>query len=518
MKKTLAILALAAMTAGVACTDISEVESRVDTLESQVAGINSTLKTIQDNLKENVYVSKVQPEADGYSIYFTNGTIAVIKNGKDGAAGATGAQVEKGDKGDPGVPGAPGKDGKDGDSLFASVVVKDGFVILDLADGNTIILPMAPTAVGMISSMAFLSEYNDGKATVVCSSPEVACVTMDFAVAPYSAAVSLEEAIEAGDAHVEVWAFPVMTRSASVEDAVRIPVISVDFDGALMTVAADASSALALGEFSLSVELFDANSEFFAPILYSVKENRYITYAGETYGYAKMKDGKTWMTENLRYIPEGMTPSGSLTDVAAGVYYPVVVNAEKTAAVLGTAEDAKTHGYIYQTEVALGLKVNDITSEEQAKALEGTRGICPEGWHIPTVADITGLVGKAVSPIVPNTTAPYYNGANGSILMLKEDGLDMMPSGYVSIQDNTKTSGTASGFLKNYDFITSGYFIGSSFAAITYMTAGDAASGIKNVQFYGMMPMANKAAEAEYTCNGSKLSYKIAASVRCVKD
>ena len=41
---------------------------------------------------------------------------------------------------------------------------------------------------------------------------------------------------------------------------------------------------------------------------------------------------------------------------------------------------------------------------------------------------------------------------------------------------------------------------------------------LTNVQFFGMMPMTNKATEAEYTANGSKLSYRIAASVRCVKD
>lgn len=515
MKKTLVIMSLAAaMAAGTACQDISGIEDRVERLETEVSGINSTLKTIQDNLKDNVFVSKVQPEADGYSIYFTNGTIAVIKNGKDGAPGATGDRGGKGDKGDPGAPGAPGKDG---DSLFASVEVKNGFVILTLADDSVIVLPMAPSTVGMIKSMTYVPEYNDGKATIACTSPEAATVELDFAIGPWEAAAALAEGFEQGEIELSVWAIPVKTRSVS-EESVELPVKSVSFMGALMTVVADASPALNAGDVSVCVGLYDKNTEFYAPVVPAVKDVRYITYAGETYGYAKMKDGKTWMTENLRYIPEGMTPSGSLTDVAAGVYYPVVVNAEKTAAVMGTAEDAKIHGYIYQTEVALGLKVNDITSEEQAKALEGTRGICPEGWHIPTVADITGLVGKAVSPIVPNTSAPYYNGANGSILMLKEDGLDMMPSGYVSIQDNTKTSGTASGFLKNYDFITSGYFIGSSFAAITYMTAGDAASGIKNVQFYGMMPMANKATEAEYTCNGSKLSYKIAASVRCVKD
>ena len=75
------------------------------------------------------------------------------------------------------------------------------------------------------------------------------------------------------------------------------------------------------------------------------------------------------------------------------------------------------------------------------------------------------------------------------------------------------------GWLKTYpDKISSCMMIGSSYAGVTYNTNGDATSGIKNVQFYGLMPMTNKATEAEYTCNGTKVSYRIAGPVRCVRD
>ena len=53
---------------------------------------------------------------------------------------------------------------------------------------------------------------------------------------------------------------------------------------------------------------------------------------------------------------------------------------------------------------------------------------------------------------------------------------------------------------------------------VTYNTNGDETSGVKNLQFHGFMPMTNKATEAEYTCNGTKVSYRIAAPVRCVRD
>ena len=38
------------------------------------------------------------------------------------------------------------------------------------------------------------------------------------------------------------------------------------------------------------------------------------------------------------------------------------------------------------------------------------------------------------------------------------------------------------------------------------------------LQFYGFMPMTNKSSASDYTCNGTKVSYRIAAPLRCVRD
>ena len=248
-------------------------------------------------------------------------------------------------------------------------------------------------------------------------------------------------------------------------------------------------------------------------------EGGYFTYAGVKYNVVKMKDGKWWMAQNLAYLPEGYTPATDLTAVTAGVFAPIRVNADHTAAEFTTDPAViAANGYLYQAEVALGLKVGDLTSEEEAKALEGAQGICPKGWHVPTQADIVALVGKSVGATT-NTEAPYYDGANGSIVKLNADGFNMDAYGAVSIQDNTKTAGTFMGWATGYpDKISSGMFCGSSFAGVTYNTSGDAASGVKNLQFSGFMPMTNKATEAEYTCNGTKVSYRIAGPVRCVRN
>ena len=251
----------------------------------------------------------------------------------------------------------------------------------------------------------------------------------------------------------------------------------------------------------------------------------YILYHEDKYTVAKMKDGKWWMTQNMRYVPEGIEVSDDLTKVTAGVFYPLVLKEDLSAAEFSrdiTVINAR--GYLYQAEVALGLKVGDLTTLAAAQALEGTQGLCPKGWHVPTTADILALVGKGAQ-LTTNPDAPYYNGADGSIALLNADGFNMEAYGAITIQDNTKTAGTFMGRMANYDHLTSGMFCGSSVGvntngtpSVTYNTAGDETSGIKNIQFNGLMPMTNKASADQYTCNGTKVSYRIAAPLRCVRN
>lgn len=492
MKKSFLILALAAMTAGVACTDLSEVEGRIDTLETEVAGINATLKTIQDNLKNSVSVSKVEPSADGYTIYFTNGTTAVIKNGKDGATGATGAQGEKGENGAP---------GKDGDSLFASVEVKDGFVTLTLADGSVMVLPMAPTAVGMINAMTYVPEFNDGKATIVCTSPEAATVELDFAIAPYDAAAAFAEDFDLGKTEVNVWAIPVKTRASS-EETIDLPVKSVAFHGALMTVAVDASPALSAGDVAICVSLSDEKSEFFAPVVPAVKEVRYITYAGETYGFAKMKDGKTWMTENLRYIPEGKEISAKDFSTNTGIWYPATLTINGTAATAvadDSSEGIKAKGLLYSEEVAMGgkLPATDGTDAENIK------GICPDGWHIPTLTDWTHLAGACSNAAHQYLDAPYYDAtAKGAPMQaLDADGFNCVPS--AAVNGGTKYMNTFSNKADSpyYQMPSMAYFASST--------------GRSATQSYAAM-ITNNATYQRMTVGYNNLTNGV--SVRCVKD
>jgi len=566
MKKYIFLLPAAALLFA-ACT--KEIEQRLDKLESDVTAINASVKALQDKVNSAVTVTKVETNADGYTITFSDNTTATIKNGDTGksayevakAGGYTGTEAQwleslkvKGDQGKSAydlaveggytgtqadwlksLTGAQGKSayevakdngytgteaqwleslkGAQGDAYFDSFAVVGNTVEIVLA-GTTdkIVLPVYSVK---ISSVTFVPDFADGAihADYASTSDEV---IVNYQVFPEETGRAIFEGVVTGVYKLTLIGNTV-TKALNGKkldipvDAVYSPVNKSDLE-------IDLTSQDFINFGSNSVALLIENTitgEQFLSSFVNVKcEQVTFVLGGVTYNIVKMKDGKFWMAENLRYLPDGMTACSDVNNVAAGVYMPVV--SDGTKAVFGTEEDIATRGYLYQAETALGVPVNSITTMVDAKALEGTQGICAKGWHIPTIDDITGLVGKALTPIVTNTSAPYFSNSNGSVMLLNEDGMNVNAYGSVSIQDNTKTSGTLMGVLSNYTFKTSsGYFIGSTTASATF---NKDTGVLTNVQFWGLMPMTNKALEADYTCNGTKVSYKIAASVRCVRD
>ncbi len=115
------------------------------------------------------------------------------------------------------------------------------------------------------------------------------------------------------------------------------------------------------------------------------------TYDGETYGFKTLADGNTWMTENLRYVPAGKTPSAD-PKVESGMWYPQQVVEKDGAYAAQVSTDAAyvaRVGYYYDFCTAVGIA--EITAENST-TFEGAQGICPKGWHIPTVDELTALV------------------------------------------------------------------------------------------------------------------------------
>lgn len=244
-----------------------------------------------------------------------------------------------------------------------------------------------------------------------------------------------------------------------------------------------------------------------------------LVYEGETYHAAKMKDGKWWMTENLRYVPAGMTPADNLDAVTAGVWYPLVIDdiAVPSYKFSTDPKDIAANGMLYNTETALGLKTGELTADNCAD-YEGAQGICPAGWHIPTRADILGLVGKTALASETNPDAPYYDptlGAGaGSAALLNADGFNAGAWGAISIANSTIVKGVALGAIKTYtEGMNTGYIAGSTLHnSGTNITVNEDGS-LKNCQFVGFMPNMSQG-----TYNGAWNNYRNAVSVRCVKN
>lgn len=235
-------------------------------------------------------------------------------------------------------------------------------------------------------------------------------------------------------------------------------------------------------------------------------------YGGVGYKTALMKDGNIWMTENLRYVPQGKTPSDQKDD-ASGFWYPIICDG--TNLKFGTdPTDVDTWGYLYSAEFVFGAKKETVGTG--AGNFAGAQGICPDGWHIPTVEECVGLVGKSNKDLAGNdltdVSAPYYDTAlsNGSLMKLLEDGNAFAPCGmvtYANSNTTTGTLGTATGTAPE-KYMNTGYFMGS-----TMYQCKDNTDGSYNIQFFALMPHAKNG-----TINVSYLGYRFGVSVRCVKN
>ena len=229
----------------------------------------------------------------------------------------------------------------------------------------------------------------------------------------------------------------------------------------------------------------------------------YFVYDGVEYKTVALADGNTWMAENLRFIPRGRTVSSDPAE-DAGIWYPAA-NVDKVA----DPALAETLGLLYDAATAFG--VEEITAEN-AGTFEGCQGICPAGWHIPTVTEMTGLVGHSSNSALVNTSAPYYDATikGASLAALAEAG---WPWQFASARNKTSVTANGTYMVTNYDGIYGimSYIIGSSL----YQVKTDADGVMTNVQYHYFMPLYNASNEKVSVAYGNFLS---GASIRCVKN
>ena len=228
----------------------------------------------------------------------------------------------------------------------------------------------------------------------------------------------------------------------------------------------------------------------------------YFVYDGVEYKTVTLADGNTWMAENLRFIPRGKTVSSDPVE-DAGIWYPAA-NADKVA----DPALVETLGLLYDAATAFGAEI----TVENAGTFEGTQGICPTGWHIPTAAELTGLVGHCSNSALINPDAPYYDSTikGASLAALKEAGWEWQ---FASARNKANTAGKGSYLVTSYNGIygVMSYVMGSTM----YQTQTNDDGSLKNVQYYYLMPTYNASNEKVTVAYGNFLS---GASVRCVKN
>ncbi len=229
----------------------------------------------------------------------------------------------------------------------------------------------------------------------------------------------------------------------------------------------------------------------------------YFVYDGVEYKTVKLADGNTWMAENLRFVPRKKTVSEDPV-ADTGIWYPAA-NADKKA----DPALAETLGLLYDAATALGV---DAITAENAATLEGAQGICPTGWHIPTAAEMTGLVGHCSNSALINTEAAYYDSTikGASLAAMKTAGWEWQ---FASMRMKANTAGTGSYTVTNYNGVygVMSYLVGSTH----YKTTTNDDGSIKNVQYYYMMPTYNATNEKITVAYGNFLA---GASVRCIKN
>lgn len=227
-----------------------------------------------------------------------------------------------------------------------------------------------------------------------------------------------------------------------------------------------------------------------------------VTYGGVTYDVVYLADGNYWMAENLRYVPEGKTVSSDYT-ADDGLWYPAGKDLTANPSLV------ETKGLLYDFATAFG--VDEIT-EANAGSFEGKRGICPEGWHIPTNSEMTGLVGANSNSALNQVDAPYYDvdQKGAPIDALDADGFNWT---FVGMRNKTTLTGKGSYLLTSYNDVDGAlsYVLGST----NYSVKKDTEGNVTNCQFYSLM--------STYTASYKRITVAYANvmaghSMRCVLD
>ena len=240
----------------------------------------------------------------------------------------------------------------------------------------------------------------------------------------------------------------------------------------------------------------------------------HFVYHGETYAIKEFKDGRVWMTENLRYVPEGHKISTDPADPAGTIWAPYTSDGTNCTANTDPAF-IKKQGLLYLHETAFGKEI----TPDNAASFEGTQGICPKGWHIPTHVEMVALVGKtnknAAGEDLSDPNAAYYDkDYDGSrVTTLNEVGWNFIRSGVRQMTSTTATPAYQAIATDNQLNLT--FYMSSTFYKAKFLK--DDPTVYTNIQFFGMMS-AFTGAYPEGKVSVAYNNLLTASPVRCIKN
>ena len=165
----------------------------------------------------------------------------------------------------------------------------------------------------------------------------------------------------------------------------------------------------------------------------------YLLYGDDKYTVKKLKNDLWIMTQSLRYVPAGKTISSDPAD-GNGIWYPYTSDGTNcTPATDETSIEAR--GLLYDHPTAFGAEV----TADNFKSFEGTRGICPEGWHVPTHAEWMSIVGASnrtdTAAAGTDESAVYYDKdyQAARIKTMNAEGFNWDFAGSIMRNNNTST-------------------------------------------------------------------------------
>lgn len=251
-----------------------------------------------------------------------------------------------------------------------------------------------------------------------------------------------------------------------------------------------------------------------------------LTYEGVTYKVARLSDGSVWMAENLRYVPKGKKVSDNPAE-NSGIWYPYEVK-DGQVVVLKDEASIQKYGYFYDIQTAFG----ETVTSDNMKSFEGSQGICPPGWHIPSRADWLSILGYAqkmegmTAEEVKKDALFYDEDINGgSLAKMNAAGMNIDLYGFrsrASMLDTAKgqyhKASLASADNCNDESLHGKPAMTYLLSSTGYRVSADAqTSAVKNMQFFGAMIMFSKQyKDGRLTCGYNNIGNGCA--LRCVKD